>query len=127
MQLWDDPSASVSAAAVAASASASAPAKDDPSHPSNVYLSAYTQPNGLANGGTSSQHYSSQQQLHYQQQQALLQMQQQQQQKSLQAQSSNSLANQVVNVVSVEQGTKGYSQLQDQMQQERRLQQDTME
>ncbi|KAJ2400600.1 hypothetical protein GGI23_001932, partial [Coemansia sp. RSA 2559] len=132
MQLWDDPSASVSAAAVAASASASAPAKDDPSHPSNVYLSAYTQPNKLANGGTSSQHYSSQQQLHHQQQQALLQMQQQQQQqqqqqKSLQAQPSNSLANQVVNVVSVEQGTKGYSQLQDQMQQERRLQQDTME
>ncbi|KAJ1796129.1 hypothetical protein LPJ59_003937 [Coemansia sp. RSA 2399] len=127
MQLWDDPNASVSsAAAAAASASASAPAKDDPSHPSNVYLSAYTQPNGLTNGGTSSQHYSSQQQLHYQQQQqALLQMQQQQ--KSLQAQPSNSLANQVVNVVSVEQGTKGYSQLQDQMQREQRLQQDTME
>ncbi|KAJ1813709.1 hypothetical protein LPJ75_003076, partial [Coemansia sp. RSA 2598] len=36
-------------------------------------------------------------------------------------------ANQVVNVVSVQQGTRGYSELQQQMQREQKLQQDTIE
>ncbi|KAJ1875745.1 hypothetical protein LPJ55_000371 [Coemansia sp. RSA 990] len=53
------------------------------------------------------------------------QMYQQQQQRAVQSQMGN--AGQVVNVVSVQQGTKGYSQLQQQIQREQMLQQDAME
>ncbi|KAJ2159198.1 hypothetical protein GGF46_003207 [Coemansia sp. RSA 552] len=50
--------------------------------------------------------------------------QQMEQQQLLRSQGAS--ADQVVNVVSVEQGTRGYSQLQQQMQREQRLQQDTL-
>ncbi|KAJ2548162.1 hypothetical protein EV175_004928 [Coemansia sp. RSA 1933] len=121
MQLWDDPTSSVAAAAARGNGGTGrVPTKDDPNHPSNVYLSAYTQPNGHANG-SDSQHLSARQR---QYQQALSQMQQMQNQENLRA--PPTLASQVVNVVSVEQGTKGYNQLQDQMQQEQRLRQDTI-
>ncbi|KAJ2349742.1 hypothetical protein GGF43_004372 [Coemansia sp. RSA 2618] len=53
------------------------------------------------------------------------QMYQQQQERMRQSQAAS--ASQVVNVVSVQQGTKGYSQLQQQIQREQMLQQDTID
>ncbi|KAI8325176.1 hypothetical protein GQ54DRAFT_283522 [Martensiomyces pterosporus] len=71
-----------------------------------------------ANGiDSSSNSLTLQQQRQYQQ---LLQMQQQQQKQA-------APANQVVNVVSVQQGTKNYTQLQQQMLREQQLQQDTID
>ncbi|KAJ2822944.1 hypothetical protein FBU31_004441 [Coemansia sp. 'formosensis'] len=65
------------------------------------------------------------------QQQRLRQMQMQQQQQHLSQQPPTTVpavsADQVVNVVPIQQGTKNYSQLQQQMQREQRLQQDTIE
>ncbi|KAJ2864489.1 hypothetical protein GGH94_002878 [Coemansia aciculifera] len=69
-------------------------------------------------------------QLHYQQQrlhQMQAQMRQQQQFSQQLPTATAAAADQVVNVVSVHQGTKNYSQLQQQMQREQRLQQDTIE
>ncbi|KAJ2457147.1 hypothetical protein GGF42_002853 [Coemansia sp. RSA 2424] len=67
-------------------------------------------------------------QLHYQQQRLHQMQAQMQQQQHVQAlPTSDSTASQVVNVVPVQQGTKNYSQLQQQMQREQRLQQDTIE
>ncbi|KAJ2718598.1 hypothetical protein GGI07_005681, partial [Coemansia sp. Benny D115] len=56
-----------------------------------------------------------------------LQQQQQQQYQSSWPSGANAHPSQVVNVVSVQQGTKGYNQLQQQMQREQKLQQDTIE
>ncbi|KAJ2258771.1 hypothetical protein GGI13_000449 [Coemansia sp. RSA 455] len=66
-------------------------------------------------------------QLHYQQQRLHQMQAQMRQQQQLSQQPPTAAAEQVVNVVSVQQGTKSYSQLQQQMQREQRLQQDTIE